>query len=281
MRPHRAREGDRPVARIAVGIEYDGTAYAGWQSQPAAPSIQQVTERALARIAAGPVALVCAGRTDAGVHALGQVAHFDTAAERALRSWVLGANSELPADVCLTWARAVPEHFHARFSAEGRTYRYLVLNRAARPALNANRVAWIHRPLDESAMNLAAAHLTGEHDFSAFRAAECQAKSPVRRLTRLAVERRGDWLVIEAQANAFLHHMVRNLVGLLIHVGRGDAAPAWAAEVLAGRDRTRAPATAPAAGLYFAGVRYAEAFGLPSQAPEGGAPGRSAMIDGL
>ncbi len=269
------------MARIAVGIEYDGTAYAGWQSQPAAPSIQQVAERALSYVADAPVALVCAGRTDAGVHALGQVAHFDTAAERAMRSWVLGANSELPPDVCLTWARAVPEHFHARFSAEARCYRYLVLNRATRPALDARRAAWVHRPLDERAMQAAAAHLTGEHDFSAFRAAECQAKSPVRRLMRLAVERRGDWLVIEAEANAFLHHMVRNLAGLLIHVGRGDAAPAWAAEVLAGRDRTRAPATAPAAGLYFAGVRYAPAFGLPSQGRQGGTPARSAMIDGL
>ena len=260
------------MARIAVGIEYDGTAYAGWQSQPAAPSIQQVTERALARIAAGPVALVCAGRTDAGVHALGQVAHFDSAAERTMRSWVLGANSELPADVCLTWAHPVPDHFHARFSAECRTYRYLILNRSVRSALQARRAAWIHRPLDVAAMSAAAAHLTGEHDFSAFRAAQCQAKSPVRRLLRLEVARRAEFVVIEAEANAFLHHMVRNLAGLLIAVGRGDTPPARAASILAGRDRTRAPATAPPWGLYFAAVRYPAAFGLPPRPPPGVLP---------
>jgi tRNA pseudouridine38-40 synthase len=257
------------VVRIAVGLEYEGSAYAGWQVQPAAPSLQAVTERALARIAAAPVALVCAGRTDAGVHALNQVAHFDTSAARSLRSWVLGANSELPADVTLTWARVVPAHFHARFSAEARIYRYLILNRTARSALHAQRATWIHRPLDEGAMSQAAALLTGEHDFSAFRAAECQARSPVRRLTHLSVRRRGDWVVIEAQANAFLHHMVRNLTGLLIRVGKKDAAPAWAREVLEGRDRTKSAPTAPAAGLYLAGVRYPVAFGLPSGPPEG------------
>ena len=257
------------MARIAVGLEYDGSAYAGWQVQPAAPSIQAITERALARIAAAPVALVCAGRTDAGVHALNQVAHFDTLAVRPLRSWVLGANSELPADVSLTWARPVPAHFHARFSAEARTYRYLILNRGARSALHMQRATWVHRPLDEAAMGAAAALLVGEHDFSAFRAAECQARSAVRRLTHLTVARRGHWVVIEAQANAFLHHMVRNLAGLLIAVGKGDAAPQWAGEVLAGRDRTRGAATAPAAGLYLAGVRYPAAFGLPSAPPAG------------
>ena len=257
------------MARIAVGLEYQGSAYAGWQVQPAAPSIQAVTERALGRIAAMPVALVCAGRTDAGVHALNQVAHFDTPALRSLRSWVLGANSELPADVTLTWARPVPPHFHARFSAEARIYRYLILNRTARSALHAQRATWIHRPLDTGAMAQAAGLLTGEHDFSAFRAAGCQARSPVRRLTHLGVVRRGDWVVIEAQANAFLHHMVRNLAGLLIRVGKQDAPPEWAREVLEGRDRTRSAPTAPAAGLYLAGVRYAPAFGLPSLPPEG------------
>lgn len=257
------------MARIAVGLEYQGSAYAGWQVQPAAPSIQAVTERALGRIAAMPVALVCAGRTDAGVHALNQVAHFDTPALRSLRSWVLGANSELPADVTLTWARPVPPHFHARFSAEARIYRYLILNRTARSALHAQRATWIHRPLDTGAMAQAAGLLTGEHDFSAFRAAGCQARSPVRRLTHLGVVRRGDWVVIEAQANAFLHHMVRNLAGLLIRVGKQDAPPEWAREVLEGRDRTRSAPTAPAAGLYLAGVRYPPAFGLPSRPPEG------------
>jgi tRNA pseudouridine38-40 synthase len=259
------------VPRIAVGVEYDGSAYAGWQTQPAAPSVQQVTEAALARIAAAPVALVCAGRTDAGVHALGQVAHFDTEAVRAMRSWVLGANSELPPDVSLHFAQPVPGHFHARYSAEARTYRYLILNRSARSALQAQRATWVHRPLDAARMQAAAGALVGEHDFSAFRAAECQAKSPVRRLERLVVMRRGDWVLIEATANAFLHHMVRNIAGLLIAVGKGDASPDWAAEVLARCDRTRAAATAPAAGLYLVAVRYPEVFGLPAP-PCGEAP---------
>jgi tRNA pseudouridine38-40 synthase len=257
------------MPRIAVGVEYDGTAYAGWQSQPTAPSVQQECEQALARIAAAPVALVCAGRTDAGVHALGQVAHFDTEAVRATRSWVLGANSELPGDISLAFAQVVPGHFHARYSAEARTYRYLIHNRGARSALWARRAAWVHRPLDTQRMEEAAALLVGEHDFSAFRAAECQAKSPVRRLQRLTVSRSGDLVSIEATANAFLHHMVRNLAGLLIAVGRGEAEPSWAAQVLAGRDRTRSAATAPPQGLYLAAVRYPEAFGLPR--PPGGA----------
>jgi tRNA pseudouridine38-40 synthase len=251
------------VPRIAVGVEYDGSAYAGWQTQPAAPSVQQAAEAALARIAAAPVALVCAGRTDAGVHALGQVAHFDTEAVRSMRSWVLGANSELPPDVSLRFAQPVPGHFHARYSAEARTYRYLILNRNARSALHARRATWVHRELDTARMQEAAGALIGEHDFSAFRAAECQARSPVRRLERLAVARHGDWVLIEATANAFLHHMVRNIAGLLIAVGKGDASPAWAAEVLAGRDRTRAAATAPAAGLYLVAVRYPPVFDLP------------------
>ncbi len=260
------------MARIAVGIEYDGSAYCGWQAQPALASVQAVAEEALSRIAAAPVALVCAGRTDAGVHALGQVAHFDTEATRPMRSWVLGANSELPADVSVCWALPVPEHFHARFSAEARTYRYLILNRTARSALHARRAAWVHRPLDAERMNAAARLLEGEHDFSAFRAAECQAKSPIRRLQRLSVERQGEWIRIEATANAFLHHMVRNLAGLLIAIGRGDAEPTWAGELLATRDRTQGAATAPAAGLYFVAVRYPAAFGVPAAAAGGAAP---------
>jgi tRNA pseudouridine38-40 synthase len=255
------------VVRVAVGIEYDGSAYAGWQSQAQAASVQAQSEAALSRIAAAPVRLTCAGRTDAGVHALGQVAHFDTEALRSSRAWVLGANSELPPDVSLAWAATVPRHFHARYSAEARTYRYLILNRLARGALLAGRATWIHRPLDDASMAQAATHLVGEHDFSAFRAAECQAKSPVRRLERLSVERRGDWLVIEATANAFLHHMMRNIAGLLIAIGKGDQRPTWAAEVLSGRDRTRNAATAPAAGLYLLRVRYPAAFGLPGPGP--------------
>ncbi|MBV9696977.1 MAG: tRNA pseudouridine(38-40) synthase TruA [Gammaproteobacteria bacterium] len=252
------------MARIAVGLEYDGSAFAGWQSQPGLRTVQALAEQALSRIAAEPLCLTCAGRTDAGVHALAQVAHFDTHAERTPRSWVLGANSELPPDVSVRWAQVVPEHFHARYSAEARTYRYLILNRPARSALQRERATWVHRPLDVAAMAAAARHLEGEHDFSAFRAAECQAKSPVRRLESLRVERSGERVWIEATANAFLHHMVRNLVGVLLSIGRGEAAPAWAAELLAGRDRTQAAATAPAHGLYLWRVRYPQAFALPA-----------------
>ena len=251
------------MPRIALGLQYQGGAYAGWQHQPSSPSVQGALEGALGKIADAPVSLACAGRTDAGVHARGQVAHFDTRAQRTLRAWLLGANSELPPDISVSWVRPVPEHFHARYSAEARTYRYFILNRRARSALFARQATWVHRPLDAAAMAQAAALLQGEHDFSAFRAAECQAKSPIRRLERLTVERRGDWLVIEATANAFLHHMVRNIVGLLIAVGKGDAPPEWAAQVLSGRDRRRSAATAPAVGLYLWSVRYPEAFALP------------------
>jgi tRNA pseudouridine38-40 synthase len=256
------------LPRIAVAIEYDGAPFAGWQTQQAGvSSVQQTAEEAFCRIAAEPVQLVCAGRTDAGVHALGQVAHFDTHALRSERGWVLGANSNLPDSISVRWARVVPGHFHARYSAEARTYRYFVLNRLARSALAARRVTLIHRPLDIEPMVAAASLLVGEHDFSAFRAAECQARSPIRRLHALSVERRGDQVVIEATANAFLHHMVRNLVGLLLEVGVGKAAPQWAAEVLAGRDRTRSAPTAPPTGLYFWKAHYPQAFGLPGAAP--------------
>lgn len=265
------------MARIAVGLEYDGSKYAGWQSQRAVASIQATVEAAFARVAAAPVAVVCAGRTDAGVHACGQVIHFDTAVRRSLRGWQLGANTQLPLDVSVRWVRPVPEHFHARYSAEWRTYRYFILNRGARPALAAGRVCWVHRPLDAARMQRAANALVGEHDFSAFRSAECQANSPVRRLRRLEVMREGAWLCIEASANAFLHHMVRNLAGLLIAVGRGDRDPESAAEVLASGDRTRSAATAPAAGLYLWHVGYPEAFALPDNRLDGTAS-RSVMI---
>ena len=255
--------------RIAVGIEYDGSAFAGWQTQQSLRTVQEVLEKALGAVAAQSVSLVCAGRTDAGVHARGQVAHFDTHAERQARSWILGANSEAPQDLAVSWALPVPAHFHARYCATARVYRYVVLNRTARSALSAQRAAWVRRALDEERMAAAAAHLIGEHDFSAFRSSECQARSPVRRLMRLAVERRGDWIVIEAAGNAFLHHMVRNIAGLLIAVGKGDEPPDWARTVLEGRDRTRGAPTAPAAGLYLWEVRYPAAFGLPTPAGDG------------
>ncbi|HEY1900631.1 MAG TPA: tRNA pseudouridine(38-40) synthase TruA [Steroidobacteraceae bacterium] len=255
------------MPRIAVALEYDGAQFAGWQTQqPGVSSVQQTAEEAFSRIADEPVSLVCAGRTDAGVHALGQIAHFDTRALRAERSWVLGANSNLPDSISVRWARAVPGHFHARYSAEARTYRYFVLNRLGRSALAAHRATLIYRPLEVERMRAAAALLVGEHDFSAFRAAECQARSPIRRLYALNVERCDDRVIIEATANAFLHHMVRNLVGLLLDVGVGKAPPAWAAAVLASRDRTRSSPTAPAEGLYFWQVCYPKAFGLPEAA---------------
>src|SRR5579871_5367926 len=191
--------------RIAVGLEYDGRRYAGWQSQLAAPSVQAVAESALGQVAAHPVRLVCAGRTDAGVHALAQVAHFDTEAARSARGWILGANTHLPPDVSVAWVRRVPDHFHARYSAERRTYCYVILNRVARSALAGGRAALIHRPLDHERMRQAAAALVGTHDFSAFRSAECQAHSPVRRLEALEVQRTDTWVQIRATANAFLH----------------------------------------------------------------------------
>jgi tRNA pseudouridine38-40 synthase len=253
------------MTRMAVGLEYAGTRYAGWQSQPSAATVQVLVESALGKVAAEPVSLVCAGRTDAGVHAVGQIAHFDTTSRRSMRAWMLGANSELPRDISVSWTRPVPSHFHARYCAEARTYRYFIFNRASRSGLLSSRATWIQRPLDESLMAQAAAALAGEHDFSAFRAAECQAKSPIRRMERLSVERYGDWVAIEATANAFLHHMMRNIAGLLIRIGKGDAPAAWAAEVLAGRDRRLGAATAPAAGLYLWHVRYPEGFQIPPQ----------------
>jgi tRNA pseudouridine38-40 synthase len=251
------------VARVAFGVEYDGRGYSGWQQQATAASIQQDLQTALGRVCDHPVELTGAGRTDAGVHARGQVAHFDSDALRSERALLLGANTLLPEGVALRWVHYVPEHFHARYSALSRTYRYCILNRSARSALAAGRVAFLHRPLDAEAMSEAARHLIGSHDFSALRAAECQARSPVRELTQLQVRRVGEFVLLEVTANAFLHHMVRNIAGLLVHIGQGEAGPGYAAEVLAGRDRRLAPATAPAGGLYLWRVHYPPVFGLP------------------
>lgn len=253
--------------RIAVGIEYDGSRYRGWQRQERAPSIQSEVERALSFVADHPVAATCAGRTDAGVHALGQVAHFDTTAERSTRGWALGANTRLPPDIALLWAVRVEPHFHARYSALARSYRYLIHERPSRPALLRRRVCWVHDPLDEAAMNAAAQSLVGEHDFSSFRAAECQARVPVRRIESIAVARRGEFVVLQVTANAFLHHMVRNIAGTLIAVGRGDRPAAWAREVLEARDRRAAGHTADAAGLYFTAARYPPESGVPVAEP--------------
>jgi tRNA pseudouridine38-40 synthase len=242
--------------RIALGLEYDGTGFCGWQSQAGGGSVQDALESALSAIVDAPTRVACAGRTDAGVHALAQVVHFDTDAIRPDTAWVRGVNSHLPSSVAVRWAQPVPDEFHARFSAIGRRYRYLLLNRGERPGLMAGRVGWFHRPLDADKMAEAAGLLLGERDFSAFRAAECQAKSPVKTLRRAAVTRHGDLLVFDFEASAFLHHMVRNLVGALVYVGKGAHAPAWLGELLAGRDRARAAPTFEACGLYFAGVDY-------------------------
>ena len=251
------------MVRLALGIEYDGSGFAGWQSQLHGNTVQDVLEKALAAIAAQPVRVACAGRTDAGVHALGQVVHFDTDVERPLSAWVRGVNAHLPPQVAVCWAREVGVDFHARFSAHGRAYRYLLLNRPVRPGLLDRRVGWYHRPLDIDAMKTAAASLLGEHDFSAFRAAECQAKSPIKQLQRADISRQDDLVVFDFRANAFLHHMVRNLVGSLVHVGSGKHSPAWLIDILAGRDRRRAAPTFSAAGLYFSGVEYDPIWQLP------------------
>jgi tRNA pseudouridine38-40 synthase len=253
------------MPRIALGLEYDGTEYCGWQRQATGRSVQSCLEEALGRVADHPVTAHCAGRTDAGVHAIGQVVHFDSTSERTLRGWQLGANGYLPSDASVLWARAVPDEFHARFSAHSRTYIYRIINQSGRTALHRTRACWVPRSLDAALMRSAAAFLTGRHDFAAFRAAECQAKTTVRTLHRLQVVRHDAWITIEACANAFLHHMVRNIAGVLIRVGAGDAPPEWAAEVLAGRDRRSAGVTAPASGLYLVGVSYDPAYGLPSE----------------
>ena len=251
--------------RVAVGVQYDGSGFQGWQAQrPGVRTVQTVLEQALARVADQSVRLVCAGRTDAGVHGVGQVAHFDTTAVRSARSWVLGGNAHLPLDVSLSWAQDVPDDFHARFSALARRYRYLILNQSYRSALWRGRAAWHYRLLDAERMHAAGQALVGEHDFSSFRAAECQARHPIREIRELAVRRRGDGIVLEVEANAFLHHMVRNIAGVLMAIGAGDRPVEWARAVLEQCDRTQAGVTAPAEGLYLLAVRYPERFGLPA-----------------
>lgn len=258
--------------RIALGLEYDGSAFHGWQSQPDGNTVQDVLERALSVVAAQPVRVMCAGRTDSGVHALCQVVHFDTEVQRPDTAWVRGVNANLPDSVAVRWAQPVSEEFHARFSAQGRHYRYLLLNRPQRPALWTRYAGWHHQPLDADAMAEAARHLLGEHDFSSFRAAECQAKSPLKHLYQADVQRQGEWLIFDFHANAFLHHMVRNLVGTLVYVGKGAHGPEWVAEVLAARSRDAAAPTFSPAGLYFAGVDYDAVFGLGSTLAGGKIP---------
>lgn len=249
--------------RVALGLEYSGVGFCGWQSQPQGCGVQDALQAAVSTIAGTKTAVTAAGRTDTGVHAAFQVAHFDTDAQRPLTAWVRGVNSHLPAGVAVLWARELDETFHARFAATQRGYRYVLLNHPVRPGLNQGRVGWHHRPLDVDAMNRAAAHLIGQHDFSAFRAAECQAKSPVKELRLAQVARRGDYLLCDFRADGFLHHMVRNLMGCLVQVGAGSQTPEWLGELLQGRDRTRAAPTFDAAGLYLTHIRYPAHFALP------------------
>lgn len=256
------------MPRYALGLEYEGSGFAGWQSQLHAVSVQSVVEAALSAVADHPVAVHAAGRTDAGVHAAIQVVHFDTSAQRTERGWTLGANTHLPDAVCALWAHAVPDSFHARYSALARTYRYVILNRLSRASLMHHRVSWVRYALDHERMHAAAQALVGQHDFSSFRAAECQSRTPVRQLHAITVERAADVVTITVTANAFLHHMVRNIAGVLIAIGRGQRSVEWCAEVLAVRERAQGGVTAVPHGLYFAGIRYAPEFQLPSELAE-------------
>lgn len=251
--------------RLALAIEYDGSAYNGWQRQTTGLGVQERVERALTRVANHPVEVVCAGRTDTGVHASHQVIHFDTTSTRTSRGWLLGANSLLPEDVSVCWVAPVRDDFHARFSAVSRTYRYLILNRLVRPALFRQRAWWVYDKIDDEPMRVAAAYLLGEHDFSAFRAAGCQAATAVRELRALDVRRQGDWISVTVRANAFLQHMVRNVVGQLLEVGRGDCPPAHLLAVLESCDRRKAGISAPAQGLTLVHVEYPPEFELPER----------------
>lgn len=253
------------ATRVAMGVEYDGSAFHGWQIQEDVRTVQEQLERAIGKVADHEVRVHCAGRTDAGVHALEQVVHFDTRARRSERSWVLGTNVNSPPDVNVLWAKILGSDFHARFGATARHYLYCILSRSTRSALMRHRAVWVHRPLDLNLMRQAAADLVGEHDFSSFRALGCQAKSPVRRVHYLGLERRGQVLELRIGANGFLHHMVRNIAGVLIAVGCGDEPGSWVRELLQVRDRRCGGVTAPPQGLYFLRADYPEGFGLPQR----------------
>jgi tRNA pseudouridine38-40 synthase len=248
---------------VAAVLEYDGTAYAGWQSQAEATSIQDAVEAALSFVAGHKVTAVCAGRTDKGVHARAQVLHFDTDANRTPRAWVLGANTRLAPDIAFRWAGEVAGDFHARHDAQRRIYRYVILNRSERSALQRLRSAWIPKTLDLEAMRRGAEALIGEHDFSAFRSVECQSKTPMRRVERIEIERQGDYVWLTVSANAYLHHMVRNIVGTLVEAQLTADPKSKVAQILAGKDRRRAGFTAPPAGLYLWEVKYPQAAGIP------------------
>ena len=250
--------------RIVAAIEYDGRPYCGWQYQDHSPSVQEEVEKAFSKVANHKIRVVCAGRTDTGVHATGQIIHFDTAAERSDWSWIRGSNTNLPDSITVLWVKRISEKFHARYSAVRRAYRYVMNNRPEKPAVLSGLVTWQFKSLNESRMQEAANYLIGQHDFSSYRAAGCQAKSPVREIYRLDVIRQGDMIFLDIEANAFLHHMVRCIAGVLIAVGRGDQPPDWVSEVLAARDRTVSGVNAPPGGLYLVAVNYPTQYVLPA-----------------
>lgn len=249
--------------RIALGVQYNGLAYHGWQRQPQMSTVQGCVESALSSVAACPVSVTCAGRTDTGVHATYQVVHFDTDSRRELRAWVFGTNSRLPVDISVLWAQAVNDTFSARYSAEARQYRYFIYDKRTRPAIMSAHVTWNSMPLDAQLMHEAAQYLIGEHDFSAYRAVGCQSSSPCRHMKKIDVSRTGDMVIIDVEADSFLHHMVRNIVGVLMAVGHGTKPPVWARQVLQACDRRLAGVTAPAAGLYLVGIEYPAQYELP------------------
>ncbi|MFQ5470483.1 MAG: tRNA pseudouridine(38-40) synthase TruA [Gammaproteobacteria bacterium] len=253
--------------RIALGIEYDGSNFSGWQIQQGTRTVQQCVEQALSQVADCPINVVCAGRTDTGVHALEQVVHFDCDVSRPDRSWVFGSNANLSSDVSVLWARQVDDDFHARFSAEKRRYRYIIYSRAIRPTFLSRRVTWDYRKLDERRMQEAAINLVGKHDFSSYRATSCQSKSPVRQVYFIEIKRRREFICIDIEANAFLHHMVRNIAGVLMEIGSGQRDPDWARQVLEEKDRTLGGVTALSDGLYLVSVSYPPEYGLPALSP--------------
>ncbi|MDX2423687.1 MAG: tRNA pseudouridine(38-40) synthase TruA [Amphritea sp.] len=254
--------------RYALCVEYAGGAYRGWQTQKEkdVPSIQETVEQALSKIANEPIAVICAGRTDACVSGTYQIIHFDTQAERSDRSWVMGTNTQLPDDIAIRWAKPVDDSFHARFSALERRYRYLIYSSPVKPALLSRGVTWTHKQLDMSRMQTAANYLLGEHDFTSYRAVGCQAKSPVREVKAMDIYQAGDLIVIDVRANAFLQHMIRNFAGVLMTIGCGEAEPIWAKQVLDAQDRRKGGVTAPPYGLYFVDVKYPEQYELPKSA---------------
>ena len=250
--------------RIALGVEYAGTDFCGWQYQPHSRNVQGSLQKAVSKVANHPVEVYAAGRTDTGVHALNQVIHFDTESVRDPRGWLLGINANLPKDINVTWVRHVDDEFHARFSATKRSYRYLILNRLSRSSVHHQRMWWHYHPLDIARMQAAADQLVGRHDFTAFRASECQAKSPIKTLDKIVVSRQQDIIAVDVEAKSFLHHMVRNLGGVMAAIGDGSKPVEWAGEVLRSVDRSRGGITAPAEGLYLVDVSYPEQYSFPA-----------------